>query len=138
MNTRVAATLFAGAVALTGGACGGDDAKGDLQAFCKADSVIESTDPFSAESAEAAEKDSNQVRSAFAEARKNAPDDIAADAKRVSAVFEGMLDTLEAADFDTAKVDSGELFGQAAARDSEFEPSLERVNVYTAENCNGQ
>ena len=47
----------------------------------------------------------------------------------------GMLDDLEAADYDTTKVDPEALFAEAAAADPEFEPALGRVGAYTEEKC---
>ena len=46
-----------------------------------------------------------------------------------------MLDDLQAADYDTSKVDAEQLSADAAAEDPEFEPALGRVGAYTEEKC---
>lgn len=119
------------------GACGDDEADGDLAAFCEADAAINSADPFSGETAEEVEQIAAEMREAFATARRAAPEEIADEAEVVSRVFEGMLDELEAADFEPGARDPEELFTEAAAADPEFEPALGRLGEYTAEECGG-
>ncbi len=77
------------------------------------------------------------MREAFAAGRSAAPEEIADEVEVVSGVFGGMLDELEAAGFEPGGVSPDGLFAEAAAADPEFEPALERLDEFSAEECGG-
>ncbi|MEE8498428.1 MAG: hypothetical protein V3S62_07830 [Acidimicrobiia bacterium] len=115
-------------------ACGDDAA--DAERFCELNAEIEQADDFFELSPDEARVAVGEARGTIDEMVKVAPEEIAPSIELLAAYFVPILDLFEAADFDSTRLDDGEIDAAFdAAFTDETDAASDTLDAWVDTNC---